>query len=82
MPNKPVKRGIKFFCSCDAQTGCLIKFDIYVGQQGDEVQKNLVETVALQLLAGFQGKNFYVYMDNWFTSIKLFSTFGKRYLST
>ena len=72
MPNKPVKRGIKVFCLCDARTGFLIKFDIYIGRQGNEVQKNLAETVVLQLLEGFEGKNFYVFMDNWFTSIKLF----------
>lgn len=73
MPNKPVKRGIKVFCLCDARTGFVLKFDVYVGRQANaQPQKNLAEAIVLKLVEGFEGKNFYIFMDNWFTSIKLF----------
>lgn len=72
MPNKLVKRGIKVFCLCDARTGFLIKFDIYIGKQGNAVQKDLAQTVVLKLLEGFDGMNFRIYMHSWFSSIKLF----------
>ena len=76
MPMKPVKRGIKVYCLCEATTGFLVKFDIYVGKTNSA--GNSTENIVYNLLDSFQGRNFYTFMDNWFSSINLFTKLEER----
>ncbi|KAL8614327.1 hypothetical protein ACOMHN_007665 [Nucella lapillus] len=46
MPAKPVKLGIKVWQLCDAQTGCCVAFDIYIGRHSrQDSHATLVEEV-------------------------------------
>ena len=39
MPMKPIKRGIKMWCSTDSHSGYLCDFNIYTGHHRDGVEK-------------------------------------------
>lgn len=71
MPAKPVKRGVKVFCLCDAKTGYLVNFNVYAGKE-DAAEENLTERCVTALLQDkYYGVDHFVYTDNWFTSIDL-----------
>ena len=60
LPMKPIKRGYKVWCLCDAVTGYLVNYQIYLGKEetsGKEV--SLDERVVFDLISGhnFQGKH-------------------------
>ncbi|XP_022906716.2 piggyBac transposable element-derived protein 3-like [Onthophagus taurus] len=70
MPKKPIKRGYKVWVLCD-KSGYALKFEIYTGKIGQTVQKNLGENVVKRLVEEYQGYNYTVYFDNYFTSYNL-----------
>ena len=51
---KPTKRGIKVFCLCDARTGFLINFDVYVGHLGNQPQRNLCGHRCFEVVGGIR----------------------------
>lgn len=55
MPSKPTKYGIKIFWMCDARVPYAIDGTVYTGRQpGQEVQRNLGESVVQQLCSGIR----------------------------
>ena len=55
MPSKPAKYGIKIFWMCDARVPYAIDGTVYTGRQpGQEVQRNLGESVVQQLCSGIR----------------------------
>ncbi|KAF7688369.1 PiggyBac transposable element-derived protein 4 [Cucumispora dikerogammari] len=63
-PQKPDKYKIKLYMLCDSKTGYTLKFNICSGG------KSINETV-LSLLENYFGKNYIIYMDNYYKTIKL-----------
>ncbi len=55
MPSKPSKYRIKIFWMCDAEVSYVTDGMVYTGRQpGEELQKNLGETVVQQLCTGIR----------------------------
>ena len=70
LPAKPIKRGIKVWMRCDADTAYLHQFDIYLGKQQNS-PNGLGYDVVMKLCRNIFGKNHHIYCDNLFTSIPL-----------
>ena len=84
MPNKPIKQGYKIFAL--AKDGYVWHFQLSSRQNKiaelEEVS-NLILTrfmvlQMVQLLPKFSNSHYIIYMDNYFTSISLFSMFCKE----
>ena len=84
MPMKPCKRGIKIWCRCDPHNGYLSQLEIYMGKddahenqtsagegQTQTPQQGLGARVVTNLTRCLVGKNYFVFMDNFFTGIDL-----------
>lgn len=79
IPNKRSRFGIKFFSLCEA-TGYLWNSYVYLGKQNNvpadeaELIKKLGISGAVvpKLMSELYGKGYHVYMDNWYTSEKLY----------
>lgn len=77
LPLKPIKRGFKIWSRADI-SGYLCDFEVYTGKDGDRVQENLGATVVKKLTETLTGKNYHVYFDNYFTSVKLLEELAER----
>ena len=73
MPNKPTKWGIKVWACCDSHTGFIYNFDVYTGADPSKptYAKGLAYNVVLGLLETRLGKDYVVYMDNFYLSPEL-----------
>ena len=70
LPAKPIKRGIKVWMCCDADTAYLHQFEVYLGQQKNS-EFGLGYDVVMKLCKDISGKYHHVYCDNLFTSVQL-----------
>ena len=72
--SKPVRWGIKQFALCESKTGYALKFITYGGQGSVATEEsfNVTETICLKLLDGFLNKGHVIFMDNYYSSPKLF----------
>lgn len=80
MPQKPIKRGIKVWALCCADTGYLLQFSVYEGRRESDEKGSLGEKTVLELTRPFQDKFYCVYFDNFFTSFSLLSKLLDRKL--
>lgn len=77
IPNKRAKFGIKFFSLCDT-SGYLWNSEVYVGKSsvGDpgELCTSFGKSgaVVIRLIEELLGKGYHLYLDNWYTSHRLF----------
>ena len=71
MPKKSTKWGFKCWCTCDATNGYMYNVDVYQGASGTLDEDGLGATVVLRMLEPVYNKNHHVYMDNFFSSVKL-----------
>lgn len=78
MPMKPTKRGMKINCLRDSTTGYLCDFIMYAGQSRPNLKKNLLTNLICDLTLSFQGKNYFVFMDNWFSSLPRFKVLSSK----
>lgn len=74
MPKKPARYGIKLFMACDSDTSYMLRAKVYLGKEGDQVQRGLATTVVCELIDALpeqqrRGRN--VTTDNFFTSKEL-----------
>ena len=76
MKDKPTKFGIKVFVLADSTNGYVLRFQIYAGKNSElsTHEKGLSTRVVLQLLQGLENVHYRVYMDNCYTSPRLFLT--------
>ena len=72
LPMKPIKRGIKIWTRADATNGYVSQFQVYLGKVGGKSEKHLGERVVKDLTRPLVGKNYTIYCDNYFSSVKLF----------
>ena len=70
MPMKPIKRGFKVWCRCDAHNGFTCCFQVYLGAT-DSAEKNLGVRVTMDMARDIFGKGYHVYCDNFFTCPQL-----------
>jgi len=73
LPKKPTKFGIKVFVNSEAKTGYVLSFDIYTGKSASRDKSTSVcHSVVMHLLESYLGKGNWVFMDNYYSSPKLF----------
>jgi hypothetical protein len=72
MAKKIVKWGYRVWKLCDAKTAYTLNFDVYTGAEDGKATSNLAANVAMRLTEPYQGKNYVVIMDNYFSSVPLF----------
>ena len=70
MPAKLIKRGIKIWMRCDAESAYLHQFNIYLGR-GNNSPNGLEYDVVMKLCQDLVAKKHHVYFDILFTSIPL-----------
>jgi hypothetical protein len=75
LPAKPTKFGVKVWVRADPNNGYVNQFDIYTGRDAKAVahEDGLGARVVKHLCQPLHGKNHHVYMDNFFSSPKLFT---------
>ena len=81
MPNKPIKQGIKVWCSCCAESGYLHSFEVYTGAEKG-VDGSVVGIVSrLFENCDFESTGFgrILYTDNFYTSMPLMTELFTRY---
>ncbi len=79
MPMKPVKRGYKIWCICDAKTGFVLKFRVYTGKSDSADDLSLGEKVVLELTTDVRAGSLVVF-DNFFSSVPLMEKLDERKL--
>ena len=85
MPKKPTKWGIKVWVCSDAHTGYVYTFDVYTGADHSSPKSvhGQAYDVVTNLMTLLLGKGHTVYMDNFYSSPKLFQDLlDKSTLST
>lgn len=70
--NKPVRWGIKLWVLCEAKTGYVFKFQVYLGKEDGNVEYNLARRVVKHLIAPIEDKFHNLYMDNFYCDPHLF----------
>jgi hypothetical protein len=78
LKSKIIKWGYKIWKLCDAKTAYVLKFDVYAGAKEKKRETNLAYNVVMALLEGYLDKNYIVLMDNYFSSVPLFSDLLNR----
>lgn len=80
MPAKPTKWGIKIWALADSNTGYICYTDVYTGKT-DRPQGQLGEHVVKKCIEGADivGQGYHVYVDNFFSSPKLFQDLFDNY---
>ena len=80
LPAKPIKRGIKVWMCCDADTTYLHQYEVYLGQQKNS-EFGLGYDVVMKLCKDISGKYHHNYRDNLFTPVQLLKDLlaGKTY---
>lgn len=77
IPSKRHRFGIKFFVLCDCKTGYVLDFIIYTGSRSNiqEFEGNLGmgANIVLTLIEPYMYKGHNIFLDNWYSSPKLFS---------
>ena len=71
-PKKPIKHGVKVFALCCAETGFILSFEVFVGNEGDPDKSNSPKDVVTRLLAGIDmetNANRVLYTDNWYVAV-------------
>ena len=68
LPAKPIKRKIKVWMCCDADTAYLHQFEVYLGWE-ENSEFGLGYDVVMKLCKDISGKYHHVYCDNLFTSV-------------
>ena len=75
VPLKPVKRGFKVWVRADSWNGYFCELEVYTGKAADgTTEQNLGERVVLKLTEKIAGLNHQVFVDRFFTSVRLYST--------
>ena len=71
MPLKPIKRGYKVWCLCDAINGYTYNIQVYTGASDGSNEDTLGSRVVKNMVRPIKGRGHHVYMDKFFTSISL-----------
>lgn len=72
LPLKPVKRGVKLWGRCDADTGYTYDTNIYCGKETETKEGTLGERVVYKLCQTIKDKNVALACDRFFSTVALF----------
>ena len=74
MPAKPVRRGIKLFCRNAGSNGYLYDAIVYLGKATHQstTGKGIYHDLVMDLCQPLRGNSHTIYMDNLYSSVKLF----------
>ena len=81
LPKKPTKFGIKVWVNSESKTGYVVGFQVYIGaaaKDNDDTSRGLAHRVVMDLMQPFLGKGHKLFVDNFYTSIPLFSELLKH----
>lgn len=78
LPMKAGRFGIKSFTLAESSTGYLLNSKIYTGKEGNVVERDLGKKAVLCVMEPFLDKGYYVFMDNYYTSVALFEELEER----
>ena len=78
MLKKPIKRGFNIWMIADADTGYVLKFNVYEGKCGNTIQKGLAANVVMNLTENYYCRYHHIFFDNYFTSIDLMLNLLRR----
>ena len=70
--NKPTRWGIKLWVLCEAETGYVYRFQVYLGKQEGNLETNLARRVVRDLTVTEHDRNHHLYMDNFHNDPYLF----------
>lgn len=70
--NKPIRWGIKLWVLCEATTGYVYNFDVYLGKEEGNVEHSFARRVVKELLTVIENKYQHLYMDNFYCDPYLF----------
>ena len=69
---KPVKRGSKVWVRSDATNGFVSTMQVYTGKKsGGQPKHGLGNRDVSDLVSDLMGKNYHIFCDNFFTSVRL-----------
>lgn len=79
MPKKPKKFGIKLWVLCESLSGYCLQFQIYTGKcETGATEHGLAYRVVFDLLEDYLDKGYHLYLDNFYTSLRLISDLAGR----
>ena len=72
MPARTTKYGIKVWIAADSSNGYVLNFDVYLGKD-PRLQRihGLGYDVVTKMITPFMNRNYHVYFDNFFSSVRL-----------
>lgn len=74
MPAKPIKRGMKIWMACNANSGYLSRFEVYLRRQGNQTEHGLGHNVVTKLTDNLHNSHRRIFFDNYFTGVPLMQT--------
>ena len=74
LPKKPIKRGFTVWVRADSHNAYISQFECYTGKKGDTAEVGLGGNVVIRLTRDLVGKNYNIYMDNFFSSVSLYKS--------
>ena len=77
LPKKPTRFGIKVWVNSEAKSRYVLSLQIYTGVADNPEKKGLANRAVMDLVQMYEGKNHFLYVDNFYTSPAL-STYSKR----
>lgn len=83
LPKNRNRFGIKLFVLCDVESGFIIDFIVYCGSQTQIEQVpnlGITGSVVTELVQGYYHSNRELYVDNWYSSPRLFLYLKQRHL--
>ena len=78
IPINPGRFGIKAFTVAESSSGFLLNSKIYTGKEGDGVKRDLGRKAGMSMIEPYLDKGYYVFMDNYYTSVTLFEELEER----
>ena len=78
IPIKPGRFGIKAFTLAESSSGYVLGSRVYTGKENGVVQKDLGRKAVMSLMGPFLDKGYYLFMDNYYTSVGLFEELEER----
>ena len=70
--NKPVKWGIKLWVLCEAKTGYVYRFKVYLGKEESNTEHILARKVVKHLISPLENKYHHLYINNFYCEPYLF----------
>ena len=68
LPKKPTRFGIKVWVNSEAKSGYVLALQVYTGAADDSGKKGVANRVVMDLMQRYEGKNHFLYIDNFYTN--------------